>query len=351
MVYFKNKEWLLHEYKSDLALVRKLQLPFKFSNVRALIWDTQNVTLRLMHISALITRRARSSATTAPLVWQGRSPVPHRREALICSHPWQPTGSVSHPLSFGATVLPLVEEASQGMGQASCIDPEQSCLASSSRGSRVGTTQTRSAWISSGRRYSSEGRLEDGERSFPFPHFVPVLFWLTSWQRSVNYKGRILKRLVLCIDIYVRKTWVLRRYKKLSNQYGSLLYPRAEMQMICKAAGNQTSMPYYRCEGYKIGCTEQTLLTEPLQCLPALFPFSQCVCVLFVFQESDTTSLNKAGIVCDTELTFSLYFCWMTVLIMRPSLTGSCWLNNVGKKIDAAYLISLHPVLALWIRK
>lgn len=101
MVYFKNKEWLLHEYKSDLALVRKLQLPFKFSNVRALIWDTQNVTLRLMHISALITRRARSSATTVPLVWRGRSPVPHRREALICSHP----GSW---LAVALTLSPLV---------------------------------------------------------------------------------------------------------------------------------------------------------------------------------------------------------------------------------------------------
>lgn len=263
--------------------------------------------------------------------------------------PRQLTGSGSHPLSSGATVLPLVEEVSQGTGQASCIDPERSCLASSSRGSRVGTTQTSSAWVLSGRQYSSEGRLEDGECSFPFPHFVPVLFWLTSWQRSMNYKGRILKSLVLCIDIYVRKTWVLRRYKKLSNQYGSLLYPRAEMQMICKAAGNQTSMLYYRCEGYKIGCTEQTLLTEPLQCLPVLFPFSQCVCVLFVFQEN--TGLHKAGIICDIELTFSLYFRWMTALIMRPSLIGSCWLNNVGKKIDAAYLISLHPVLALSIRK
>lgn len=37
MGYFKNKEQSLHEYKSDLAFVRKLQLRFKFSNVRALI--------------------------------------------------------------------------------------------------------------------------------------------------------------------------------------------------------------------------------------------------------------------------------------------------------------------------
>lgn len=81
----------------------------------------------------------------------------------------------------------------------------------------------------------------------------------------MNYKGRILKSLVLCIDIYVRDTRVLRRYKKLSNQRGSLLYHSTEMQMICKAAGNQTSITYYRYEGYKIGYTEQTLLAEPLQ--------------------------------------------------------------------------------------
>jgi len=79
----------------------------------------------------------------------------------------------------------------------------------------------------------------------------------------MNYKHRILKSLVLCIDIYVRETRVLRRYKKLPNQQGSLLYHSAEMQMICKAGGNQTSITYYRYEGYKIGYTEQTLLAEP----------------------------------------------------------------------------------------
>lgn len=47
----------------------------------------------------------------------------------------------------------------------------------------------------------------------PFPHFVWVLFWLTLWQWSVNYKGWVLQSLVFCIGMYVRETWVLRRYK------------------------------------------------------------------------------------------------------------------------------------------
>lgn len=51
--------------KSDSALVRKLQLPFKFRNVHALIWDTQKVT-PLMHISAPVTQRARSLPPPTP---------------------------------------------------------------------------------------------------------------------------------------------------------------------------------------------------------------------------------------------------------------------------------------------
>lgn len=82
MGYFKNKEQSLHEYKSDLALVRKLQLHFRFSNVPAHIWDSQNVTLCFMHISTLLTWRTRSSAATSfpcTAVW-GRACATHGKK-------------------------------------------------------------------------------------------------------------------------------------------------------------------------------------------------------------------------------------------------------------------------------
>lgn len=58
--------------KCDSALVRKSQLPFKFRDVHALIWDTQNVTA-LRHVSAPATQRARSSATTSCLMQCNRT--------------------------------------------------------------------------------------------------------------------------------------------------------------------------------------------------------------------------------------------------------------------------------------
>lgn len=196
--------------------------------------------------------------------------------------------------------------------------------------------------------------MVNAPRDFPFPHFVRVLFWLTLWQGSMNYMGRILKSLVLCIDIYVRERWVLRRYKKPSNQRGSLLYHRAEMQMICKAEGNQTSITFYRCRGYKIGYTEQPLLAEPLQWLPVLFPFS--LCVLFTFQESDISELQRQrnNLWCRTDKDFHL----TTVLIGRPHLIRTMLFkcHPGGKKkpkqtINTGYLISLHLVSVLCITK
>lgn len=56
-------------------------------------------------------------------------------------------------------------------------------------------------------------RMLNAPHDSPFPHFVWVLFWLTLWQWSMNYKGWILQSLAFCIGMYVRETWVLRRYK------------------------------------------------------------------------------------------------------------------------------------------
>lgn len=173
-----------------------------------------------------------------------------------------------------------MKHRSWGTGQTSPIELEQSCLASGLQGSRAGDWRLWLVLPGSSLAFSNRqmpgGRMVNASHDFPFPHFVWVLFWLTLWQWSMNCKGWILKSLVLCIGIYVRETRVLRRYKKLSNQGGSLLYHSAEMQKICKAVGNQTSITHYRYKGHKIGYTEQMLLAEPLQWSPAIFPFSLC---------------------------------------------------------------------------
>lgn len=140
MGYLKNKEQSLHEYKSDLALVRKLQLHFKFSNVHALIWDAQNVTLCFMHIPTPLTRRTRSSAATSFSCAQ-----PRRAELTLpmgrSIHPkpppaasWQLTLALLH--QHHQFIPPL--NTSWGTGQASWVELEWSCLASSLQGSRAG---------------------------------------------------------------------------------------------------------------------------------------------------------------------------------------------------------------------
>lgn len=136
--YLKRREQSLHEYKSDLALVRKLQLHFKFSNVHALIWDSPNVTLCFMHIPTPLTWRTRSSAAASSSCAQpcgAELPAPmgssvHPEPPPAAS--WQLTLALLHQRHRS----PL--NASRGTGQASPAQLEWSCLASASQGSRAG---------------------------------------------------------------------------------------------------------------------------------------------------------------------------------------------------------------------
>lgn len=245
MGYLKNKEQSLHEYKSDLALVRKLQLHFKFSNVHALIWEAQNVTLCFMHIRAPLSWRTRSSAATSLCCAE-----PCRAELTLpmgsSIHPqlppaasWQPALALLHQHHHSPSECKLGHGTSFPSGIRVIVSGKR--LAGKHSWGLLWLVLPGSSLAFSNLQMPGR-RMANTPHDSPFPHLVWMLFWLTLWQWSMNYKGWILQNLVLCIDIYVRETRVLRRYKKLPNQWGSLLYHNAEMQMICKAAGNQTSV-------------------------------------------------------------------------------------------------------------
>lgn len=142
MGYLKSKEQSLHEYKRDLALVRKLQLHFKFTNVHTLIWDAPNVTLCFMHIPVPLTWRTRSSAASsfsctqpcgAELTLSMGSSI-HPQPPPAAS--WQLTLALLHQHHHS----PL--NASWGTGQTSPGELEGSRLASGLQG-----TLTCSAWV------------------------------------------------------------------------------------------------------------------------------------------------------------------------------------------------------------